>query len=204
MKPETKIPVTRIEAFSDGVIAIIITVMVFDLKLPEIAGSQQLIREFTGLLPKLFSYLLSFVFLSIMWMNHHQLFHHISHSTRTLIWYNMFLLFGMSLVPFGTSFVGTNPGMWQAYTLYGLIFSMCVLAFILLRKYLINNDLTKHPHSRILHLKINRKNYLALSLYLTASAVAFLSIYASLVLLLLVPAMYVLNNGGDNSKNVAH
>jgi len=186
-----KIPVSRIEAFSDGVIAIIITVMVFDLKLQEISNASPFKIALEGLLPKFVSYFLSFLFLSIMWLNHHQLFHQIAHSSRPLIWHNMLLLFSMSLVPFGTNLIGSNPYLWQSFTIYGLIFSLCVISFILLRKYLIRSNLLKEAHSKDNHQRVNRKNYIALSLYLIASVAGYFSIYISLVLILMVPAMYV-------------
>lgn len=92
----------RIEAFSDGVIAIIITIMAFDLKLqklPENFNDADIWRTLLDIVPKVLSYLLSFVVLAIMWLNHHTLFDKIPHSDSKLVWYNMFLLFAMSLIP---------------------------------------------------------------------------------------------------------
>lgn len=109
-----QISTSRIEAFSDGVIAIILTIMVFDLKLHEIPTDKTVWNELTLLVPKFVSYAISFLMLAIMWVNHHQLFHQIKYTDRKLLWYSIHLLFWMSLIPFGTNFIGVNPMLWQA------------------------------------------------------------------------------------------
>mgnify|MGYP002777896010 FL=1 len=190
MNNSNQIPTSRIEAFSDGVIAIIITVMVFDLKLQEIPTDKTVWSELIKLTPKFISYAISFLMLSIMWVNHHQLFHQIKHTDRKLLWYSIHLLFWMSAVQFGTNFIGVNPLLWQASFFYGIIFFMSALSFTLLRNYVIKNDLLHENISKEAHIKIRNKNRVALSIYLSAALLSIISVYISFVLFLIVPAMY--------------
>lgn len=185
-----QIQTTRIEAFSDGVIAIIITIMVFDLKLQEIPTDKTVWSELIKLAPKFISYAISFLILAIMWVNHHQLFHQIKHTDRKLLWYSIHLLFWMSIVPFGTNFIGSNPWLWQASFFYGIIFFMSALSFSMLRNYVNTNNLLHDNINKQAHLKIRNKNRIALSIYLLAASMSIISVYISFVLFLVVPAMY--------------
>ena len=188
----SQIPTSRIEAFSDGVIAIIITVMVFDLKLQEIPTDKTVWSELIKLTPKFISYAISFLMLSIMWVNHHQLFHQIKHTDRKLLWYSIHLLFWMSVVPFGTNFIGANPLLWQASFFYGIIFFMSALSFTILRNYVIKSNLLHDTINKQSHIKIKNKNRVALGIYLSASFASVVSVYISFVLFLIVPAMYII------------
>lgn len=185
-----QIQTTRIEAFSDGVIAIIITIMVFDLKLQETPTDKTVWSELIKLAPKFISYAISFLILAIMWVNHHQLFHQIKHTDRKLLWYSIHLLFWMSVVPFGTNFIGSNPWLWQASFFYGIIFFMSALSFSMLRNYVNTNNLLHDNINKQAHLKIRNKNRIALSIYLLAASMSIISVYISFVLFLVVPAMY--------------
>lgn len=184
------IPTGRIEAFSDGIIAIIITVMVFDLKLQEIPTDKTVWNELAQLLPKFISYVVSFLMLAIMWINHHQLFHQIKHTDRQLLWLSIHLLFWMSLIPFGTNFVGVNYKLYQASFFYGVIFLMCAWSFTLLREYVIRKDLLYEHISKQAHWKIRNKNRLAMAIYGTAVVLSLVSVYFSFALFLVVPGMY--------------
>lgn len=182
----------RLEAFSDGVVAILITVMVFDLKLPEgtqLAGS---FVPFAPLLIKLGVYALSFLMLGIMWVNHHQLLHQIKAANHGLLWYNLHLLFWMSLVPLAAHLVGNYPQAWAAAGSYGLIFAACAQSFSLLRRYARKHQLL---HERLsteaLHRRL-QKNRLAIGLYLLAAAVGGWSVYVSYTLYLLLPTLYLI------------
>ena len=185
-----QIPTSRIEAFSDGVIAIIITVMVFDLKLQEIPTDKTVWSELLKLTPKFISYSISFLMLAIMWVNHHQLFHQIKHTDRKLLWYSIHLLFWMSIIPFGTNFIGANTILWQASFFYAIIFFMCVLSFTMLRSYVLKKDLLHESICKEAHIKIRNKNRIALSIYLLAAFTSIVSVYISFILFLVVPTMY--------------
>src|SRR6266404_4121279 len=95
---------TRLEAFSDGVIAILITIMVLELRVPQGSGLEAL----SPLLPTFLAYVLSFVFLGIYWNNHHHMFHAVQRVTGGMLWANLHLLFWLSLVPFVTNWMGEN------------------------------------------------------------------------------------------------
>lgn len=190
MHDEPIIPSSRIEAFSDGVIAIIITIMVFDLKIQEIPDDKNVWKELAGLLPKILSYAASFLMIAIMWVNHHQLFHQIQRTDRNLLWYNLHLLFWMSLIPFAANFIGANPLRWQASFVYGILFALNALAFSFLRTYTVFTGLLHEAINLEQHYKIRTKNKVAISIYLSAAVLSMVSVYISFVLFLVVPAMY--------------
>lgn len=184
------ISTNRIEAFSDGVIAIIITIMVFDLKLPESFNSQELWAALFQLLPRFLSFLLSFVAIAIMWVNHHQIFHQVQQSDRSLLWYNIHLLFWISMIPFVTNVLGTAFVSPVSTLLYGSVFFACAFAFTQLRNYLLKSGLLHQTISKQAQQRIIRKNRWAYSLYLAGAALGYVSVYISLVLFVIVPAMY--------------
>lgn len=185
-----QIPTNRIEAFSDGVIAIIITIMVFDLKFTNIPTEKNIWNELLSLMPKFISYTISFVMLAIMWVNHHQLFHQIKHTDRKLLWLSIHLLFWMSFIPFVTNFIGANFKLWEASFFYGIVFFMSALSFTLLRNYVIKMELLHETINKQAHIKIRNKNRVALAIYLLAALLSIISVYISFVLFLIVPTMY--------------
>lgn len=190
MQNKNEISTARIETFSDGVIAILITIMVFDLKLPEIPAGKTVWDELVHIAPKFLSYAMSFLVIGIMWVNHHQLFHQIRHADRRLLWYSLHLLFWISMVPFVTHFIGTSPLRWEASFLYGIIFSMCALSFMVLRHYVVKSGLLRESIRKEAHIRIRNKNRIATALYVSAAALSLVSVYISFALFLLVPAMY--------------
>ena len=124
----------RLEAFSDGVIAIIITVMVLELRAPHAPTLDALLE----LYPIFLSYVLSFIFIGIYWNNHHHLFHIVHHVTGGVLWANLHLLFWLSLVPFTTGWMGeTHYALWPVLV-YGANLLCCALAFTLLLRLLIH------------------------------------------------------------------
>jgi uncharacterized membrane protein len=118
----------RVEAFSDGVFAILITIMVLELHAPE--GNT--FDALKPLLPKFISYVLSFIYLGIYWNNHHQLFQVVKHVNGKVLWRNIFLLFCLSLVPFVTAWMGENHFSPSTVALYGIILFMCGIAYYFL------------------------------------------------------------------------
>lgn len=191
MQNQSIISTGRLEAFSDGVIAIIITVMVFDLKITTIPTEQTIWNDLSTLLPKFLSYTLSFLMLSIMWINHHQLFHQIKHADGKLLWLNIHLLFWMSLIPFTTSFIGSNPFLPHASSVYGMIFFANSMSFTLIRNYVSRKNNLMHESIQNDQMRVvKRKNLTGMALYLTASFMAFISVYSSFAIFMIVPAMY--------------
>src|SRR5437667_408227 len=126
--PRGEMTTSRLEAFSDGVIAIIVTIMVLELRAP----SQPTLPALWKVAPIFISYGLSFLVVAIMWVNHHHLIHAVRQVTARLLWSNLNLLFWMSLVPFVTDFLGRNPRVPFPVSLYGFDLAMCGFAFWLL------------------------------------------------------------------------
>lgn len=118
----------RMEAFSDGVLAIIITIMVLELRAPHATE----LTALKPLLPVFLCYLLSFVYLAIYWNNHHHMLHSVHHISGTVLWANIHLLFWLSLIPFGTAWMGENHLATLPVMLYGIILFMSALAYYLL------------------------------------------------------------------------
>jgi uncharacterized membrane protein len=127
---------TRLEAFSDGVIAIIITIMVLELKVPH--GDS--LEALAGLLPVFLSYLLSFIYVGIYWNNHHHLLHACKRVSGAVLWANLHLLFWLSLLPFATGWLGENHFSSRPAALYGFVLLMAALAYWLLQLAIIRAD----------------------------------------------------------------
>ena len=177
----------RLEAFSDGVIAIIVTIMVLELHAP----AQPTMAALGKIAPSLISYALSFLVVAIMWVNHHHLIHAIHKVTARLLWSNLFLLFWLSLVPFVTDYLGKNHSEPLAVALYGLDLTFCGWSFYLLRIVLTLQD-RHNPQLAEYHAGMQRKNAFSGSLYSLSVPLAYVSIYASFFIFVLVPAMYFL------------
>jgi len=120
----------RLEAFSDGVLAIIITIMVLELHIPDKASFLALLK----LYPIFLSYILSFVFIAIYWVNHHHLLHTVHHVNSKIMWANMALLFSLSLIPFTTGWMGHNHFDKVPVALYAINLLLCAIAFYILQK----------------------------------------------------------------------
>ncbi len=178
---------SRLEAFSDGVIAIIVTIMVLELRAP----SQPTWPALLKVAPIFMSYGLSFLVVAIMWVNHHHLIHAVHQVTARLLWSNLNLLFWMSLVPFVTDFLGKNYHQPMAVALYGMDLAMCGSAFYILRIELVRQD-GKDGNLRDYHAGVQRKNAFSAGLYFLSIPLAYISVYAAFFIFALIPAMYFL------------
>src|SRR6266576_553781 len=123
----------RLEAFSDGVIAIIITIMVLEMKVPHSGG----LEDLEPLLPVFLSYVLSFVYVGIYWNNHHHMLHTCTTVTGAMLWANLHLLFWLSLFPFTTGWMGENHFTAVPTALYGVVLLMAAIAYYLLQQAII-------------------------------------------------------------------
>jgi uncharacterized membrane protein len=148
----------RLEAFSDGVLAIIITIMVLELRVPHEA-------EFTALrplVPVLLSYVLSFLYLGIYWNNHHHMLHVTGRVTGAILWANLYLLFWLSLVPFVSAWMGENHSASTPTALYGVVLLMAAIAYWILQRQILRAE---GPQS-ILAVAVGRDVKVKLSLFL--------------------------------------
>src|SRR5512147_1368917 len=125
----------RLEAFSDGVLAIIITIMVLELRVPH--GTD--LDSLKPLLPYFLSYVLSFIYLAIYWNNHHHMMHTVKHVSGDILWANMNLLFWLSLVPFVTEWMGKNHFSPVPMALYGIVLLMAAISYFILQGRIIKN-----------------------------------------------------------------
>lgn len=185
---------TRIEAFSDGVIAIIVTIMVLELKVPQLAEHftrEQFLQEGVGMLPKLLAYAMSFVVVAIFWVNHHGFFHSLKKSDGKLLWFNNFLLFWLSLVPFVTAFLGEHPKSVEAVMGYGFVLMMSGLAFPLMGNYaMFKADLMRDEIGQGARKLIYRRNFPGVVLYTMSVLSAPVSIWISWAIFFIVPLYY--------------
>jgi TMEM175 potassium channel family protein len=177
----------RLEAFSDGVIAILITIMVLELKVPEGTDWSALVP----LIPALLTYLLSFVFLGIYWNNHHHMLQAAHRINGKILWANLHLLFWLSLVPFVTGWMGENHFAPLPTAVYGFVLLMAAVAFTILQSVLVA---AQGPDSRLAAaLGSDTKGKVSLALYTAAIPLAFLNqwisdaLYVAVALLWLVP-----------------
>ncbi len=177
----------RLEAFSDGVIAIIVTIMVLELRAPAQPAWPALLK----VAPTFLSYGLSFLVVAIMWVNHHHLIHATHEVTARLLWSNLNLLFWMSLVPFVSEFLGKNHLQPMPVALYALDLSLCGGSFWLLRTELVRQDRNDSYLSEY-HARVQRKNLFSAALYFSAAPLAYVSVYASFFIFGLIPALYFL------------
>ena len=127
---------TRLEAFSDGVIAIIITIMVLEMKAPE--GTDWLVIK--PLIPKFLSYGLSFLFIAIYWVNHHHLLHTVKRVSSSIMWANVNLLFWLSLIPFATAWMGENHFEKKTVAAYAVLALLCGVAFNILQAVIVKSQ----------------------------------------------------------------
>jgi uncharacterized membrane protein len=159
----------RLEAFSDGVIAIIITIMVLELRVP--AGDN--IKDLEPVVPVLFSYILSFVYIGIYWNNHHHMIYAVDKINGTVLWANLNLLFWLSLIPFVTAWMGENHFAKWPVVLYGVVLIMNAIAYTILCWLLVREAGPASPLA--IALGKDWKGKLSLVIYLVAIALAFLN-----------------------------
>jgi uncharacterized membrane protein len=178
---------SRLEAFSDGVIAIIITIMVLELKVPH--GDS--IDVLWPLMPVLLSYVLSFIYVGIYWNNHHHLMHAVKQISGRVLWANLHLLFWLSLIPFVSGWMGENHFTAMPVAAYGVVLFMCAVAYWVLVRSLTHG----HPDNKLLADAIgnDKKGVLSLLLYPMGVGLAFVhpwlgfSFYVIVAMVWLVP-----------------
>ncbi len=176
----------RIEAFSDGVIAIIITIMVLELKVQH----GETLEAILPLYPVFLSYVLSFIHVGIYWNNHHHMFHAVSNVRGSVLWANMHLLFWLSLVPFTTGFMGENHFASFPVALYGLNLGLCGVAYSILVRLLIRHHGRDSEFSRAIG--NDRKGNLSILLYGIGIPMAFFAPLVSLLLYSAVAAIWLI------------
>jgi len=173
------------EAFSDGVIAIIITIMVLELRAPHEANPAALIP----LIPVFLSYLLSFIFLGIYWNNHHHLLHAVEHVNGRVLWANLHLLFWLSLVPFVTGWMGQNNFARWTLAIYGMVLLLSAIAYFILVRAL----LSVHSRNSVLATALGSdfKGKISMVIYIVAIPLALVKWWIACALYILVAIIWL-------------
>jgi len=176
---------SRLEAFSDGVIAIIITIMVLELRVPHDASWHAL----RPIGPIFLGYLLSFVFLGIYWSNHHHLLQVVQHVNGRVLWANLHLLFWLSLIPFATQWMGENQFAAGPAALYGVVLLCAAIAYFILARSL----LSIHSPDSVLAMALGAdfKGKISMVIYLVAIPLAFVRSWLACSLYVLVAVMWL-------------
>jgi TMEM175 potassium channel family protein len=176
----------RLEAFSDGVIAVIITVMVLEMKVPH--GIE--VEALVPLIPVFLSYVLSFVYVGIYWNNHHHMMHAVQHVNGRVLWANLHLLFWLSLIPFVTGWMSENHFAAVPVALYGGVLFLCGTAYYLLVRVLIAH----HGRDSLLARAVgsDRKGLLSVVLYAVAIVMTPLSPWISCALYVVVAIIWLI------------
>lgn len=188
------ISTSRIEAFSDGVFAIVITLLAFQFKVPKFTYGASLHTNFLELikiLPTLVGFIFSFFFVAVFWVNHHQLYHSIKEANRKLLWYNIHLLFWIAMLPFPIAMIGDHPEVEISAMSLGVVLLMSSFAAYLVRRYsystakLVNEVLTED--SKQFGLK---NNIIAIILNLIAIVAAIFSVYIAYSIYFIVLGLF--------------
>ena len=185
----------RLEAFSDGVLAIIITIMVLELKAPEETDFHSLIP----LIPVFLSYLISFIYLGIYWNNHHHLFQITEKVNGKILWANLHLLFWLSLIPFTTAWMGENYEATVPVTLYGIVLLMSSIAYFILQ-----NTILKHHEKDFALRKVIGKNFkgkISVSIYILGILLSFFNSWLAILCYIAIAVLWFIPDNRIEKKN---
>jgi TMEM175 potassium channel family protein len=180
----------RLEAFSDGVIAILITIMVLELKAPHDPTPASLAKMW----PTFFAYVLSFIIIAIYWVNHHHLIHLVTRVDSVILWANINQLFWISLIPWVTVYLGENHALPFPVALYAAVSTAGAISFFLLRASIARHH--REPEFKRLDKRMARKNLIAILIYVAAVPAAFIYVPLALVMIALPATMYFLPDRG--------
>lgn len=177
---------SRLEAFSDGVLAIIITIMVLEIKAPEDDSFESL----QHLIPVFLSYVLSFIYVGIYWNNHHHMLQVVKRVNGSILWGNLFLLFWLSLIPFATSWIGEHHFSAVPMSIYGFVLLMCAIAYNILQ----NRIICLEGKESILHQAVEKdlKGKISVGCYILAIPLAFVSPWISGLLYIAVALLWII------------
>jgi uncharacterized membrane protein len=188
----------RVEAFSDGVIAIIVTLLIFEVRLPDVpagASSAEFWNALASLAPKFGSFALSFLAVAIYWVNHHHFFSGVTHTDWKLLWANNLLLFFLAIVPFTTAVLGDHLDQPAAIALYALDLGLAAAAFSLMGWYVLFRGRLVSEQIPDAERRFEfRRSLIGTALYLLSAPLAFLAPAVALALFVILPITYVVPN----------
>jgi TMEM175 potassium channel family protein len=192
----------RIEAFTDGVFAIIVTLLVLELKVPALHDPKS-VKELAGrlleLLPQFLSWLISFVIVCKFWLNHHHIFGLASHANYGLVWLNVIFLMCQSFIPFPTALMGEHASNPLAVSFFGFVMAINTVAFIVMHRYILRRLIkpeladAQDPH-------VIRNSFVGVASYLAGVAGAWYSVDVAFVVYLLTPLFFIVPPQGRQVK----
>ena len=185
----------RTEAFSDGVFAIIITLLILEIKLPHLttpSNSRELLAEFIELSPKIISWAVSFFFIAVMWVQHHNLFRMADKIDYGAVWINNILLFFVCFLPFPTALMGEYPHNRLAVLLFGFVGTLVSFTQVFLYGYVVKNNIHHKYDKQSLRKNVKRSFILAPFLMIVATVVSFINLWLPLVIYAVVPFFFLL------------
>lgn len=189
---------TRLEALSDGVIAIVMTILILEFKVPKLESSEGdwvLAKDFIQDLPVVLSYIISFLVLIVWWMSHHQLFHGAEYMDRkTIILNGIFLMF-IAFIPYPTALMGEYPSLRFPSILYGIIGLLCGGSYYGLYHHILNKN-AGHPFNASGNALSFKNTWLHLIVYIAAIGIAFVSPYISIAVYAAVPIYFIVKKNG--------
>lgn len=192
------LPVNRLETLADGVFAIVMTILVLDLHVPDIIGPEGLGADLVALWPKFGAYFISFIVLGIYWFAHHQITHFLACVNRTLVWLNIVFFMGISLTPFAASLLGSHPEDQVAIAFYGILLALLALLGYGIWWYMTGNrGLLNRTLDPTLVRKIRWWLLGGPALIPLALALSFVNPFLSILVYLILPAVYVFFNPVD-------
>ncbi|MEW6038973.1 MAG: TMEM175 family protein [Pseudomonadota bacterium] len=195
----------RIEAFSDGVFAIVITLLILELKVPEIADdlvANQLAPRLIELTPRLFSFALSFIIVGVYWVAHHHVFHHVERSDRTLLWLNILFLSSVTFIPFPTSLIGKYSDQELAVVIYGINVVVARLLLLMIWRYATKNHRLVSPRFDAFRVNVVAKLIgVPIGIYAFAIGFSLISTKVTLILYGIVPIVFSILPNILNRRN---
>jgi uncharacterized membrane protein len=183
----------RLEAFSDGVMAIVVTLLILEIKVPQISvlTNEAALSAIISIVPKLISFLVSFLTVAIFWVNHHHFFHAIEKTDGTLLWHNNHLLFWITVIPFATACIGDYSTIPLVVALYGFVLCMGAIAFTLLGRYVyFHTDFLPEFVSMEERKKQFRRSRFGAVVYGLSVVTAFIDPHISLAIFILLPIYF--------------
>jgi uncharacterized membrane protein len=194
---------SRIEAFTDGVFAIIVTILVLELKVPPLHDQRsvsELATRLIELVPQFLSWLISFVIVCKFWLNHHHIFGLARHANYSLVWLNVIFLMCQSFIPFPTALMGEHPSNPLAVSFFGCVMAINTVAFIAMHRYILRH-LIKPELAGVQDPHIILKSFIGVSSYLIGAAVAWISVDAAFGIYALTPLFFIVPQQGGRAKS---
>lgn len=205
MKTENYFNKARIETFSDGVFAIIVTLLVLEIHVPQIANphsSTELFKALINLLPKILSWIVSFLIVCVIWVNHHRIFDQIKIVTHRLFWLNANLLLWCSFIPFPTALMGDYLNNPVSVIAFGMILALMAFSFSLMRFNMLKNSFVLNENIDLNHFKTATKKSIIFGpvLYLTGALSSLIHPYFSFCIYFFIPLYFIFYNSSKSKE----